>query len=216
MQSNISNRMEEVLQTIPTLITEDINQILTQPFTIDELKSACFSLGALKVPGPDGYTAKFFQSHWEVVKQDILMAANSFLNSGCLLKEMNETTFVLVPKRRVSTSIKHFRPISLRNVVYKILSKALTNRLRPVLEHNISVNQGAFVPGRSIQDNIIIAQEGLHSLKRRYRGLTGNIAMKLDMYKAYDCVNWEFLMQVMAKWALVTAGVGGFINVFLL
>lgn len=79
-----------------------------------------------------------------------------------------------------------FRPISLCNVIYKIVAKAITNRMKQILEALISPNQAAFVPKRLISDNVILGFECIHSLNNRRKGKAGHIAVKLDMSKAYD------------------------------
>lgn len=92
-----------------------------------------------------------------------------------------------------------FRPISLCNVVYKIVSKVLANRLKGLLPGLISHHQSVFVLGRLITDNALVAFEIVHAMKRKGEGMTGTIAMKLDMSKAYDRVEWAFLERVMFK-----------------
>jgi hypothetical protein len=93
-------------------------------------------------------------------------------------------------------------------VLYKIVSKVLANRLKPIFPHIISPNQSAFVAGRHITDNILAAYETLHTMTSVLKGKRGFMALKLDMSKAYDRIEWIFLEGVMRKWALMGAGSG--------
>lgn len=95
--------------------------------------------------------------------------------------------------------MKDWRPIALCNVLYKLISKVLANMLKLVLPQCISDNQSAFVSGRSILDNAMVAIEVLHSMKPKARGNDGNVALKLDISKAYDRIDWDYLREVMVK-----------------
>jgi hypothetical protein len=148
---------------------------------------AAFMMGANKAPGSDGITAGFYQLYWDVVGPRITEAVLNFLNGGALPEDINQTTIVLIHKCKNPQDIKQFRPISLCNVIYKICSKVLANRLQVFLDEIISEEQSAFVPGWLITDNVLIAYECIHCLKRK-KGKTGACAIKLYMAKAYDQV----------------------------
>ena len=92
-----------------------------------------------------------------------------------------------------------FRLISLCNVIYKILSKVIANRLKPIINSIISDDQSAFIADRLITDNILIAFKSLHHMKTQCLGKEGYMALKLDMSKAYDRVEWLFLEKILLK-----------------
>ena len=152
-----------------------------------------------KAPGPDGMSSFFFKKYWHIVGQDVVTAVLSILNSGFLLRKVNHFHIVLVPKKKNPQQMSEYRPISLSNVVYKILFKVLANIMKRVLPWIISESHSAFVPGRQIIDNINVAFELMHGLRNRRRGKLCQMAIKLDMSKAYDRVEWGFLERVMIR-----------------
>ena len=120
--------------------------------------------------------------------EDICQAILDTLESGILPPSLNLTNIALIPKIKNPTCVSEFRPISLCNVVYKIISKVLTNRLKKILAHIISPVHSAFIHGRLIIDNVLVAYETLHTMNSRIQGKKGYMAVKLDMSKAYDRV----------------------------
>ncbi|KAK3221803.1 hypothetical protein Dsin_008828 [Dipteronia sinensis] len=146
----------------------------------------------------DGLPAIFYQKYWEVVGTSVTMACLSCLNGGESLEPVNRTLITLIPKTQKAECMADYRPISLCNVTYKIVAKTLANKLRGVMCEVISDNQSAFIPGRLISDSTIIGFECLHALKRRKRK-NGSMALKLDMSKAYDHMEWSFFISMMEK-----------------
>lgn len=128
----------------------------------------------------------------------ITAAVLEFLNGGVMLDTLNHTTIALIPKTRSPQEMKEYKPISLCNVLYKLCSKVLALRLREFLDEIIAEEQSAFIPGRLITDNVLIAYECIHYLKRK-KGKSRACAIKLDMAKAYDIVEWDYLKGIMVK-----------------
>jgi hypothetical protein len=126
-------------------------------------------------------------------------AVLDFLNFGVFDSSLNSNHIVLIPKIKNSSRITDYRPISLCNVLYKLMLKVLANRMKRMLNSIISPNQCAFLPGRLITDNVIVAFEALHSMNNRFKGRKGYMVLKLDMSKAYDRVEWDFLELLMRK-----------------
>jgi len=116
---------------------------------------------------------------------------------------MNNTFINLIPKTLNPKAITQFRPIDLCNVTYRLVTKCLVNRMKHVLPGLISPWQSSFVPVRQIGDNIIVMQEILHSMRRK-TGAKGWIAIKLDLEKAYDRLNWGFLHHILMLMGLRT------------
>jgi hypothetical protein len=159
---------------------------------------ALFCLGSSKALGPNGYIALFYKKFWPTVKYEVLDCVGSFFQNFHLLEELNHTHIALIPKQSGSHTVHHFRPISLCNLVYKIITKILASRLKTMLPKIISPMQSAFVPPRNIQDNTILAHELLHTFHNK-RGKGGFMFLNLDMEKAFDKMEWDFILSVMEK-----------------
>ena len=121
------------------------------------------------------------------------------LNFNMSMTEINKTNITLVPKIKNPTKMTDFRLISLCNVIYKLISKVLANRLKVILPSIISENQSAFLSGRLIIDNVLVAFELMHYLEHKKEGKDGFAAIKFDMSKAYDRLEWGFIKLVMIK-----------------
>ena len=112
---------------------------------------------------------------------------------------MNDTAITLIPKVPSPQSILQYRPISLCLVAYKIAAKVLTNRLRVMMDDIVGEEQSDFVPGRLITDNVLVAFESVHVMRRRKKGKNYCCAGKLDMMKAYDRVEWHYLEAILLR-----------------
>ncbi|MCH80235.1 hypothetical protein A2U01_0001001 [Trifolium medium] len=190
---------DTVLNYIIPSITEADNNQLTTPFQIKEFKEALFAMHSDKAPGPDGLNPAFYKRFWSLCGVEIFNAGITWLEEGTFPEQIMATNIVLIPKKDNPESMKDFRPISLCNVLYKIISKVLANRLKPLLPQCISQEQSAFVENRSIIDNVMIASEIIHHMKCKTKGKKGEVALKIDISKAYDRVDWEYVKKIMRK-----------------
>ncbi|KAI5351664.1 hypothetical protein L3X38_004555 [Prunus dulcis] len=196
-RSSGPSRMEEILSALEPKVTADMQQVLIADFSYQEIKDAVFQMQPSKAPGPDGLPPLFYQKYWRIVGDDVVAAIRAFLQSNDMLRQLNHTFVTLIPKVKEPRTMAQLHPISLCNVLYRIGAKTLANRMKFVMQSVISESQSAFVPGRLITDNSIVAFEIAHFLKQRRRGRKGSLALKLDMSKAYDRVEWEFLEKMM-------------------
>ena len=131
--------------------------ILEKEVTEQEIKEVVFSINSNKAPSPDGVNGFFFQKMWYLIGGEVTQAIKSFFGSGKLLREVNNTYIALIPKKQNSAQLKDFRPISCCNFMYKCISMLLANRLKRMLPNVINYAQSAFIPGRSIENNIMLA-----------------------------------------------------------
>ncbi|KAK4383421.1 hypothetical protein Sango_2776800 [Sesamum angolense] len=147
-------------------LKNDESQAIVQSVTREEIKDAFFDIAEYKALGPDGYSSGFYKAAWPVIGEEMIKAILEFFTTGRLLKQVNTTILALIPKH-----------------------------LRLVLDKLISPSQNAFVPGRSIGDNILLAQELFAGYNRQ--GLPMRFAFKVDLRKAYDTVEWDILSVVL-------------------
>ncbi|KAL0290978.1 UNVERIFIED_CONTAM: hypothetical protein Sradi_7037500 [Sesamum radiatum] len=176
-------------------ITPAEASLLTAHVTRSEVKEAFFDIDVESAPGPDGYTSEFYRAAWSVVGQDLFKAVGEFFHTGKLLKQINTTLIALIPKVNMPLYVSDYRPISCCNVLYKAITKIIVKRIHRILPLMIDNSQTAFVPGRSITDNILLAQELLAGYNQMR--LPNRCTLKVDIQKAYDSVEWDFLLEVL-------------------
>lgn len=161
-----------------------------------EVWQAIDDLDSDNSPGPDGFTMRFYKCCWGFIKNDLLRVFDNFYRSGFLDWRANTTHIALIPKVPGASLVVDFRPISLLSGCYKIISKVLANRLKPHLHSLVSDLQGASIVGRQIQDLSLMANELLDS---RLLSKKGGVLVKVDFYKAFDSVSWNFIDFILDK-----------------
>jgi hypothetical protein len=124
-----------------------MNLALERPITMEEIEVALFQMAPLKAPGLDGLNACFVQNNWPTIREEVCNVIFEIFNSGVMPPDLNMTHIALIPKVKKPTFVMEYRPISLCNVLYKLISKVLANRLKKILPHIIASTQSAFIPG---------------------------------------------------------------------
>ena len=187
------SNIEEVVQFTKRVVIDEMNTSLIGNFSKEEVMIALKQMAHLKAPGLDSIPP---------------IAVLSCLNSGKLVSGLNHTFISIIPKVKSPELVSEFHPIALCNILYKLVSKVLANRLKKVLPHFISESQSAFQSDKAISDNILVAFETLHHMKMKKTGKVGHMALKLDMSKAYDRLEWIFLQRIMEKMGFHPTWVG--------
>jgi len=188
-----------VEEVIPNLIYSSTNNLLTNIPSKEEIKHAVFDLNSDGAPSLDGFGACFFQSYWDIVHKEVENAVLEFFTTGWLLPNFNANTIILIPKSPDADSIDNYRPIALANFKFKIISKILADRLAKILPNIISKEQRGFIKGRNIKACISLTSEAINLLDKKCFG--GNLALKIDVSKAFDTLRWDFLIKVLKCFA---------------
>lgn len=186
----------EVSQFSSCFLTTGEKNRLSLQISKEEIRASLWALKAFKAPGPDGLHARFFQYFWHDVKELVCMEIKRIFASGSMLDYLNRTLISLIPKCQYLETLGSYRPINLCNSVYKIVTKIVVGRIRLLLNKLVSPVQAAFVPGKRGLDNIIIAQELIHSIDNKM-GKEGYMEIKVDLEKAYDRIEWNFIHKVL-------------------
>nr|GEX25085.1 RNA-directed DNA polymerase, eukaryota [Tanacetum cinerariifolium] len=156
--------------------------------------SILWDCGENKSPGPDGYTFEFFRRYWNFIGPDFCSVVECFFGSGCFPKGSNASFIALIPKVADVKFVTDFRPISLIESVYKVVTKILSNRLTTVILDLVFDSQSAFIANRQILYGPFILNELLSWCKRKNKQA---LIFKVDFAKAYDSVRWDYLLDVL-------------------
>eukprot|EP00253_Pinus_taeda_P036718 PITA_36718 len=191
---NREEAIRDLVTSIPKLISEDQNKALNRAITLEEVEEVVKDMPNGKALGPDGFAIDFYKACWEIIKTKVWEVVGDSQRFSSILNSLNSTFITLIPKEEEANTLSKFRPIALCNVVYKIISKVIANRLKPILLGIISEEQSGYVEGRQIMDNILLAQEMIHTLQTQKK--TGMLIW-LDLSKAYDKVSWNYLEAIL-------------------
>ncbi|XP_049399871.1 uncharacterized protein LOC125863926 [Solanum stenotomum] len=184
--------MEEVplLRHIQKRLTDEDNRRLNDFPSMEEVKKVVFDLNGDSASGIDGFTGHFFQQCWDIIGDDVVNVVGAFFNGVTLPKSITHTNLVLLPNKDICQSFSDMRPISLSNFLNKVISRVMNDRVGVLFPSLISENQFGFVKGRSITENVLLAQEIIVDIRKR--GKPANVVIKLDMAKSYDMANGFF------------------------
>jgi len=193
--------------TAPSVATStsslNVNQKnnLLASVTKQEVYRALMSMKSYKAPGPDGFQPIFFKMFWNNIGDGIWNFMKTTFEKGYMDPHMAESLMILIPKVDNPSTFKEFRPISLCNVTCKLVSKVLVNCLRLMLSEIVSPLQSSFIPGRGTIDNAIVLQEFIYHMQKSKKK-QGDVTYKLDLEKAYDRVDWDFLRDTLHYFGL--------------
>eukprot|EP00253_Pinus_taeda_P017214 PITA_17214 len=187
---------DDLLHHLHPKVTDDLNKILTAEIKEEEIVEAIWNLHPNKAPGPDGFPISFYRDYWELIKKYLIKYIKWIKKRGKIGGYTNATHLALIPKENRPSNFSRFRPISLCNSSYKIFTKIIASRLKPLLPMLISDNQGGFMENRQILDSILLVQEAIHSSHARNEK---GFILKLDLVNAFDRVRHSFLFAVLQR-----------------
>ncbi|KAL2896067.1 hypothetical protein RDABS01_037851 [Bienertia sinuspersici] len=154
-QGSRVNIKQEIVN-LGACLNEEQATSLTRAFTNEEIKKALFSIPGSKAPGHDGFNSAFYKESWHYIGDEVCNVVKDFFSHGQMLKQINCTQLALIPKLQFPQSVSEFRPSACCNNIYKVITKQICSRLKPILPHIIAENQAGFIQGRQIFHNISI------------------------------------------------------------
>nr|XP_009778828.1 PREDICTED: uncharacterized protein LOC104228121 [Nicotiana sylvestris] len=181
-------------------LTKEQQKMLSCKITREDVVKAVKELPNDKAPGIDGFTAEYFKEYWSTIGDEVRKAVLEFFSNGKLLKSVNCTTLTLIPKVASPNSVKEFRPIACCTTIYKIISRIITAKLKLVVDSIVGESQSAFIEGRNILDNVIIAHEMVKGYNKK--GVSPRCCIKIDIRKAYDSVEWPFFRMILIEYGM--------------
>ena len=184
--------VEELQELIAFRCSPDDCLLLEADVSEEEIRKILFAMPNHKSPGPDGFPAEFFKTAWSVIRNDFIVSVQSVFKYGFLPKGVNSTILALIPKKLDSLEMKDYRPIACCNVLYKVVLKLLANRLKKLLPRMIQENQSAFVQGRLLMENVLLASELVKDYHKDT--VSPRCVLKIDISKAFDSVQWSFVL----------------------
>ena len=196
--STNADSFEEVVEVIPRVVSDEMNDKLIRDFTMEEVETAFKQMAPMKALSPDGMPPLFYKTYWSLLGSDVSYSILHYLNTRVLPPSLGNSFITQIPKVKNIEYVHQFRPTSLSNVLYRIFSKVLANKLRDIMPLLISEHQSAFMSDRLIFDNILVAFV-LHYMRNHTKGKTRFMALKLDISKAYDKVDWAYMEKVLEK-----------------
>ena len=184
------------MNTIDRFVPENFKVSLSEPLSADECHKALTNMKSDKSPGSDGLPAEFYNFFWDEIGDTLVEVRNFCFNRGLLTESMRLAIISLLYKKGDIELLKNWRPISLLNADYKIGSKAFASRLQLILPSLLNSDQTCSVPGRSIFENLMLARDSIDYCQEKKLPLA---LSKIDQEKAFDRVNWDFLLKVLER-----------------
>jgi len=187
------------------MFDDEKNECLFQPITEEELLGVMKAFMKDKCPTPDGWTIEFFIHLFDIIKQDLLRMVEAARILGSIHQVTSSTQIALIPKQMEVDSFQDFRPISLCNITFKIITKIIAERIKATLANFLTKDQHAFLKGRNILDVVANTQENLFTMLSKKSKAA---ILKIDLQKAYGCLDWGFIRCLLAKIGLNKMGHG--------
>ncbi|CAL9237368.1 unnamed protein product [Arabidopsis halleri] len=187
--------IDEIKNLVSFRCSSGLATMLMKIPTFEEIRDIVASMPKNKAPGPDGFPVEFLWEAWDVVGLDLVKAVQSFFTSGYLPRNFNATAITLIPKIQGADKLSQFRPVSCCTTVYKVIARLLKQKLKLFISDAVQGNQVGFVQGRHLCENVLLASELVNDFHSE--GVTRRGCLQVDLAKAYDNLDWKFLMNVL-------------------